>query len=361
MVALLGPEAFELLVRLNALGQRHQPEGPAELNQRVDQRGGVGRTAHVRHEGPVDLQDVHRELPEIGQRRVPGAEVVDGHLDAQLLQAVQPGDGGGGVPHQRGLGDLQNEQGRIDPAGVQRVADVVDQLVGLELTHGDVDRNACPTPPRLPARRLPARLVEYPPADVDDEAALFENRDEDIRRDGALGRVVPAQERLHALDLNPVQIEERVVEQAELVVLERRLEVRLEGEPFLGRRLHGVFEEDGLVASRGLGPVERDVGVTEEVLGRGAVADGDPDAGRDGDRHVVDPRDVEGRPEDLVHALGDHLGTTGERDPFRQNDELVSPEPPDGVARAQNAEQAPRHHLQQLVAGAVARASRWSP
>ena len=36
-----------------------------------------------RHEGAVDLEDVDRELLEVGQRRVPGAEVVDGDTEAE--------------------------------------------------------------------------------------------------------------------------------------------------------------------------------------------------------------------------------------------------------------------------------------
>ena len=141
-VALLGPQPFELLVRLDPLGQGHQPERASELDQRVDQGRGIGRPAHVRHERPVDLQDVHRELAQVGERRVPGAEVVDGDLDAQLLQEVEPGHGGDGVPHERGLGDLEDQQVRVEVVGDQRVVDVVEQLVRLELAHGDVDRDA---------------------------------------------------------------------------------------------------------------------------------------------------------------------------------------------------------------------------
>ena len=346
-------QPFELLVRLDALGQGHQPEGAAELDERVDQGGGVGRPAHVRHEGPVDLQNVHRELPQIGQRRVPGAEVVDGDLDAQLLQEVEPAHRGDGVPHEGGLGDFEDEHGGVETVGGERATDVVEELVGVELPHGDVDPDAGVVPLPMPGGRFPAGLVEHPTADVDDEPSLFEHRDEDVRRDDALGGVLPAQERFDTLDLNPFEIEDRVVHQRELVVLERPLQVRLEGEPLVGRRLHGVLEEDGLVAARPLGPVESDVGVAQEILGRRAIADRDPDARRHGDRHVVDPGNVEGRPEDLVHPFGDHLGTPGEREAVGENDELVAAESPDGVARAQNAEQPSRHQLQQLVARPV--------
>ena len=54
-----------------------------------------------------------------------------------------------------------------------------------------------------------------------------------------------------------------------------------------------------------------------------------------------------------MHPFGDHLGSPVEREAVGENDELVAAESPDGVARAQNAEQPSRHQLQQLVARPV--------
>ncbi len=87
-----------------------------------------------------------------------------------------------------------------------------------------------------------------------------------------------------------------------------------------------------MVAPGSFGPVERDVGVTQEILGRWTVPHRNPDARRDRDRHAVDPRDVEGGLEHLVHPFGDHLGPVGERDALRQNHELVPTETADRVA-----------------------------
>ena len=86
-VAPLEAQPLELHVVLDALGQGEQSERPSELDERVDERGRVGRAVHLRDERPVDLEHVHRELPEVGQRRVAGAEVVDGDEDAELLEA----------------------------------------------------------------------------------------------------------------------------------------------------------------------------------------------------------------------------------------------------------------------------------
>ena len=53
----------------------------------------VSGAAEARDEGLVDLDGADRELADVAQRRVPGAEVVDGQLDAQLVQFDQTAPG----------------------------------------------------------------------------------------------------------------------------------------------------------------------------------------------------------------------------------------------------------------------------
>ena len=48
-------------------------------------------------EGAVDLQHVDRELAQVGERGVAGAEVVDGDPDPERLQLAQPPRGFLGV------------------------------------------------------------------------------------------------------------------------------------------------------------------------------------------------------------------------------------------------------------------------
>ncbi len=52
-------------------------------------------------ERAVDLERVDGELAEVGERRVAGAEVVDGDAHAELLDLAQAAHGGVGVAHQR--------------------------------------------------------------------------------------------------------------------------------------------------------------------------------------------------------------------------------------------------------------------
>ena len=72
---------------------------------------GVG--VHDVHERLVDLQDVDRELLDVVQRRVAGAEVVDREQHAERLQLAEPLDRQLHVRHHHALGDLQDQRGRV--------------------------------------------------------------------------------------------------------------------------------------------------------------------------------------------------------------------------------------------------------
>ena len=54
-----------------------------ELQDRVDERRLVRSVGHAGDERAVDLEDVDRELAQVAQRRVAGAEVVDREPDAE--------------------------------------------------------------------------------------------------------------------------------------------------------------------------------------------------------------------------------------------------------------------------------------
>ena len=60
----------------------------------------------------VDLEAVHGELLEVGERGVAGAEVVDGDPHAKRLDGLESPRGRFGVAHQGGLGDLDDQRAR---------------------------------------------------------------------------------------------------------------------------------------------------------------------------------------------------------------------------------------------------------
>ena len=102
LIHVLAAELVELAGGLDAFGEGRESEVPAELDERAHERfglrGGGDRTCE--HAG--DLQAVDRESLEVGEARVAGAKVIDGDLDAELLDRLEAFGGRLGVAHERG-------------------------------------------------------------------------------------------------------------------------------------------------------------------------------------------------------------------------------------------------------------------
>ena len=76
------------------------------------------------------FKHVDREPLEVAQRRVAGAEVVDGQPHAEGPEVLQHLEPGRRVGHQRGLGDLEAQRRRLEAAPLERADHEVDE-VGL--------------------------------------------------------------------------------------------------------------------------------------------------------------------------------------------------------------------------------------
>src|SRR5580704_255437 len=78
-VAAHGAENSKLLFGLDALGHHFQLQAVRQSDDASHHGGGstVG-VVEILHEGAIDLEAVHREIPELAQGRVSGPEVVDG-------------------------------------------------------------------------------------------------------------------------------------------------------------------------------------------------------------------------------------------------------------------------------------------
>src|SRR5436190_1283464 len=123
-IAALIPELAALNVLLDPLGHGLELERSTELEQATDDGRNLVSVDDRADERPIDLQDVDRELPQVAERRVPGAEVVDRQPDAQATQLVQPLGSHRRVLHEHGLGHLQYERARREPRMRQGVGDV---------------------------------------------------------------------------------------------------------------------------------------------------------------------------------------------------------------------------------------------
>ena len=165
----------------------------------------------------------------------------------------------------------------------------------------------------------------------------------------ATGGVVPAQEGFYADDGHVGELEDRLVQQEELVGADGRLQVHLELVSAAQLGLHFGLEDDVAVLARLLGGVEGDVGVAQQVLGTLAQPDGDADAGRDADRRLLGVVvEMERFGQDVQEALGHQFGPGGQGDALGHHDELVAAQAGDRVGFSKRAGEAGRHGLSSL-------------
>src|SRR4029079_15632405 len=75
-----------LLHRLDALGDDLEVQAVPEAHDGAHDRGVARVSRDVAHEALFDFQPVDREVLDVGERRIAGAEVVNGDADAELAQ-----------------------------------------------------------------------------------------------------------------------------------------------------------------------------------------------------------------------------------------------------------------------------------
>ena len=160
-------------------------------------------------------------------------------------------------------------------------------------------------------------------------------------------------QRLHAADLVALEIDDGLVVELELAGRQGVAQVVLHEVARLHLRIHLRPEEAIGAAPVGLGAVERQVGVPDQLVGGEAVRGphGDADAGAD---HHLLPIDGVGRAHRLDDAQRQRRGIGRLADRHLQHRELVAAHARDGVGFPHQLLQALCHHLQELVAGGMA-------
>ena len=99
----------------------------------------------------------------------------------------------------------------------------------------------------------------------------------------------PAQQRLAGLDPAGLEVEQRLIVQVERVALQRLAQIEFQISARLGGRFHFALEPQPLPAPLGFRPIERQVGVAQELILVDAMGGGgDADAGGDGDLVAVE-------------------------------------------------------------------------
>src|SRR5438105_1961670 len=102
---------FGLLRGLDALGDDVDAQAAPEVDDRADDLAAFSLRAL--HERRIDLQLVDREAMQIAERGVAGAEVVDSKTAAELANALDDRERHFRILHDRALGDLEMQCGRI--------------------------------------------------------------------------------------------------------------------------------------------------------------------------------------------------------------------------------------------------------
>ncbi len=183
--------------------------------------------------------------------------------------------------------------------------------------------------------------------------AVLGDGDEFAGRDLAARRMRPAAQRFDADHGLAALVDDRLVEQPQLIVLDRLAQVAFQQLAVGQIRIHRRVVDAGAVAALVLGAVERHVGIAHDVGGAAAIAvdHGDADRGADDDVLPVDRVRRADRGDDALrhrHHLGAVVADRGD------HREFVAAEPRHQVVAAQRVRQPQRDVADQLVADRMA-------
>ncbi len=275
----------------------------------------------------------------------------------QLAEDVEPAIE---VLDRGGLGDLDDDPARIDPARVEPVEDPRRDVGLPELARREVEADLQGDLRLAPRRVLARDLLDHPVADRLDQAELLGQRDEVVgRHEGSVG-LAPAQQRLDPDHPRRGEVDDRLVVQLPALLLDRlaqagderqlrdRVDARGRGEHVaadptllrLGHRRLGA-EEQVLAGARVLGE-------QRQADARGQVQLGARDRERLAQR-VLDPPGHALRGHDggvvLTHLVALEVG--------EQEEELVAAHPRHEVGLARRLTQPFGELPEHLVAGLV--------
>ena len=218
----------------------------------------------------------------IAERRIPGAEIVDRELHADVLELVEDVDRVLGVFHRRALGDLELQGLRpaifddSSTASTSSIRSSFDRclpemftLTIRSLYAGEMFCHFC---------ELLASFIQDPDGDRLDQPRLLGDRDELVRRDHPELAVMPSQQRLESDEMSVLKIDDRLVVHRQLVAVDRTTQVHLEADAFEEFRTQFFCKHRRPVVAF-LGVVHRDVGVAKDLFRRVVfrVARGDAD------------------------------------------------------------------------------------
>jgi len=280
-----------------------------------------------RNEELIDLQQVHREAQQMGERRVSGAEVVDGQLHAELVHRGETPDGLVGIHGQRTLGELDDQPTRVDPDVGQRPSHSCRRVTSGQFLGREVHRH----PRRGAVRTLlvpgPDEVAgpqQHERTDPGDHPARLGHVDELAGRDLEAGPTPPSRQRLEPHDLAVTQRHHGLEGWLYLAALDGAVQRDLQVLAPLEAVAHAGVETSYRSLAVPLGFVHGEVGVTKEAIGTRRIAgraDGDAHAGA---QEPLQRADHEGRAQggDDLSRRGFGRGNAGAAG--AENDEPVA-------------------------------------
>lgn len=203
------------------------------------------------------------------EHRGADAEVVDRDPDTKLGERFDPRTEVLG-PRGDGLGDLQLDERRIDACGTQLGPDLLgelgtDDIIARQVHSDSHEESGLAPPPRLSEPNGSDRLV-----DAGHETALFGDGEERGGAETSEPRMIPAHKTLDDPHAARRRVDLRLVEDGQLLLVERSVQVAFERQARLTRR-HGARVQREPASSRSLRGVHGGVGMHEQAGRVGAV------------------------------------------------------------------------------------------
>src|SRR5919106_269146 len=275
-------ERFGLLACLDAFGDDLEAEGAGEPENRLDECAVVVDPIDERL---GDLEHVDREVVQMAQGRIAGAEVVECEPHSELAQLSERLDRRRRILHRAALGDLEDKPIRWGAGVGENRLHVPDEVGASQFTLGQVDADhelVVEPVARAPGLELLAGQAENGAPDGPHETGLLRQRDEVFRQDEAANGVAPPGESLEPHDPAGRQRDDRLVVRLYLLSLDRAFQRPRQLLPALGADVHlGVVPGVAALPVR-LRRVHGDVRVAQEVVGDvSLLSAGDADAGVD--------------------------------------------------------------------------------
>ena len=240
-----------------------------ELGDRADDRARSFAGHQALDEAAVDLQFVEREALQIAQRRIAGAEIVEGDADAERAQRMEQLQRRFAAFEEDRFGDLDLEPVGSEAAVGERAAGWFRcsaprwNCTGETLTA----TRTCSGQPAACAQA--SRTTQAPIGTMSPVSSAI-----GMKSAGEIlpaRRMVPAQQRLERANAVVLEVEQRLVVELELIALDREAKVGFELTALL-RALVEALLEKGVGAAPGfLGAVQRQVGIAQQGFAIAAV------------------------------------------------------------------------------------------